>query len=99
MLTASALSHLVYTDIHVISFPKLISELGAKPTHLATDVGKSRAESTKMISHLSQAIAQSQTNAMALVAHDDPVLLHRQVESQVKHQANLENSLTRMIIG
>lgn len=77
---------------------ELISELGAKPTHLATDVGKSRAESTKMISHLSQAIAQSQTNAMALVAHDDPVLLHRQVEAQVKHQANLENSLTRMII-
>jgi hypothetical protein len=52
-----------------------------------------------MISHLSQAIAQSKTNAMALVAHDDPVLLHRQVEAQVKAQINLENSLTRAIIG
>lgn len=77
---------------------ELISELGANPTSLATDVGKSRAESTQMISHLSQAIAQSKTNAMALVAHDDPVLLHRQVEAQVKAQINLENSLTRAII-
>ncbi|KAH9459399.1 hypothetical protein Pst134EA_019552 [Puccinia striiformis f. sp. tritici] len=77
---------------------ELLAELGDKPTQLATDVGKSRAESIEVISHLSQAIVQSKTNAMALVAHDDPVLLHRQVEEQVKQQMNLENSLTRMII-
>ncbi|EFP75100.2 hypothetical protein, variant [Puccinia graminis f. sp. tritici CRL 75-36-700-3] len=77
---------------------ELIAELGAKPTQLATEVGKSRAESTEVITHLSKSIAQSKTNPMALVAHDDPVLLHRQVEEQVKQQMNLENSLTRMII-
>ncbi|KAI9619114.1 hypothetical protein KEM48_006393 [Puccinia striiformis f. sp. tritici PST-130] len=76
---------------------ELLAELGDKPTQLATDVGKSRAESIEVISHLRRPL-YIEDHAMALVAHDDPVLLHRQVEEQVKQQMNLENSLTRMII-
>jgi hypothetical protein len=58
-----------------------------------------RGKSTRLLSQLAQGIAHSKSNPHALAAKDDPVLIHRQVEAQLKDQINFENSLTRMIIG
>ncbi|MBW0507408.1 hypothetical protein O181_047123 [Austropuccinia psidii MF-1] len=91
------------TTIHTLNHVKadiksFTQELENEPRKLAIEVGNHRAESTRKICHLSQGIANSKSNPQTLTAKDDPVLLHRQVEAQLKEQLNHENSLTKMII-
>ncbi|POW13648.1 hypothetical protein PSTT_03605 [Puccinia striiformis] len=77
---------------------QFITDLENEPRQLASEVGTHRVESTRLLSQLAQGIAHSKSNPHSLAAKDDPVLIHRQVEAQLKAQLNFENSLTRMII-
>ncbi|WAQ89152.1 hypothetical protein PtA15_10A576 [Puccinia triticina] len=97
---AHSITHTVlHTLNHVKNDIKLfIADLETEPRALASEVGQHRVESTRLLTQLAQGIAHSKSNPHALTAKDDPVLIHRQVESQLKDQLNFENSLTRMII-
>ncbi|KAH9459402.1 hypothetical protein MJO28_010736 [Puccinia striiformis f. sp. tritici] len=97
---AHAINHNVLHKLnHVKNDIKLfITDLENEPRQLASEVGTHRVESTRLLSQLAQGIAHSKSNPHSLAAKDDPVLIHRQVEAQLKAQLNFENSLTRMII-
>lgn len=77
---------------------KFINDLLDEPSRLADEVGKHRSESTRLITQLAEGIAHAKSNPHALTAKDDPVLLHRQVEVQLKAQLMQENALTQSII-
>jgi len=97
---AHTITHSVlHTLNHVKNDIKIfITDLETEPRRLASEVGTHRGESTRLLSQLAQGIANSKSNPHALAAKDDPVLIHRRVEAQLKDQLNFENSLTRMII-
>lgn len=94
-ITHSVLHTLNHVKVDIKNF---LTDLEGEPSSLANQVGKHRDESTHLISHLAQGIAHSKSNPHALTAKDDPVLVHRQVEVQLKDQLNFENSLTRIMI-
>lgn len=97
---AHTITHSVlHTLNHVKSDLKIfLTDLETGPSQLAAQVSKHRSESVRLISQLAQGVALAKSNPHGLTAKDDPVLLHRQVHSQLKEQLNFENSLTRMII-
>ncbi|CAH7672670.1 hypothetical protein PPACK8108_LOCUS7488 [Phakopsora pachyrhizi] len=76
-----------------------IEELVSEPSRLASEVGKQRAESTRLITQLAMSIANAKSNPHALSAKDDPVILHRQIETQLRDQIAAENALTRSVIA
>ncbi|KAA1127701.1 hypothetical protein PGTUg99_002639 [Puccinia graminis f. sp. tritici] len=98
---AHTITHSVlHTLNHVKNDIKIfITDLENEPRALASEVGQHRVDSTRLLSQLAQGIAHSKSNPHAMTAKDDPVLIHRQVEAQLKAQLNFENSLTHMIIG
>lgn len=97
---AHGITHGTLHDLNKVkdNIKEFIEELSEKPSRLATEVGKSRAESTRIITQLAEAITLSKVNPLDLAANDDPVLLHRQINEQLKSQVKLENLLTMMII-
>ncbi|KAA1063880.1 hypothetical protein PGT21_027273 [Puccinia graminis f. sp. tritici] len=97
---AHTITHSVlHTLNHVKNDIKIfITDLENEPRALASEVGQHRVDSTRLLSQLAQGIAHSKSNPHAMTAKDDPVLIHRQVEAQLKAQLNFENSLTHMII-
>lgn len=94
-ISSTVVHGLLRTKTEIKNF---IAELVAEPSRIATEVGKHRAESTKLISQLALGIANAKSNPHALTSKDDPVLLHRQVETQLKAQLAEENLLTRTVI-
>ncbi|KAH9812153.1 hypothetical protein DFH28DRAFT_1130417 [Melampsora americana] len=94
-ISSTVVHALLRTKTEIKNF---IAELEAEPSRIATEVGKHRAESTKLISQLALGIANAKSNPHALTSKDDPVLTHRQVETQLKAQLAEENSLTRSVI-
>lgn len=97
---AHSITHTVVHGLNRVKndIKNFINDLEEEPRKLANEVGKHRGESTRLISQLALGIAHSKSNPHAMTSKDDPVLLHRQVEAQLKEQLNFENSLTRIII-